>query len=301
MHSIVRIFLDKWKNDVVLPTKQEVIPTQSAEEQESAIQAEEDALNSRIEVKDDDWTEGGGYTPTLKRTVIIDGIHNVTQVDAPNDKGDYTGSIFEYDGKAFGDLREVVSYIDSSQPATIGERIAEAEAEVNTTPTDGQKKAGNYKKGHVQVGTFDVTIENPKGSKRSGTDADGKKWETTMTHTYGYILGTKGVDGDHIDVYISSDIDGWNGRKVFVVDQYNPDGSFDEHKVMLGFNDKVDAIQAYLSNYEDGWEKGRRLVFSTVSIKDFEKWIESSHRKQKPFNEYKWKRRVSLTPSGTRD
>lgn len=287
MHSIVRIFLDKWKNDVVLPTKQEVIPTQSAEEQESAIQAEEDALNSRIEVKDDDWTEGGGYTPTLKRTVIIDGIHNVTQVDAPNDKGDYTGSIFEYDGKAFGDLREVVSYIDSSQPATIGERIAEAEAEVNTTPTDGQKKAGNYKKGHVQVGTFDVTIENPKGSKRSGTDADGKKWETTMTHTYGYILGTKGVDGDHIDVYISSDIDGWNGRKVFVVDQYNPDGSFDEHKVMLGFNDKVDAIQAYLSNYEDGWEKGRRLVFSTVSIKDFEKWIESSHRKQKPFNEYK--------------
>lgn len=255
--------------------------------EEAEIASEEDALNSRIEVKDDDWTEEGGYTPTLKRTVVIDGIHNVTQVDAPNDKGDYTGSIFEYDGKAFGDLREVISYIDSSRPATIGEQVAEAEAEVNTTPTDGQKKAGNYKKGHVQVGTFDVTIENPKGSKRSGTDPDGKKWETTMTHTYGYILGTKGVDGDHIDVYISSDIDGWNGREVFVVDQYNPDGSFDEHKVMLGFNGKVDAIQAYLSNYEDGWEKGRRLVFSTVSIEDFEKWIESSHRKQKPFKEYK--------------
>lgn len=287
MHSIVRIFLDKWKHDVILPTKQEVITTQSTEEQEAAIQAEEYALNSRIEVKDDDWTEGGGYTPTLKRTVVIDGTHNVTQVDAPNDKGDYTGSIFEYDGKTFGDLREVISYIDSSRPATIGEQVAEAEAEVNTTPTDGQKKAGNYKKGHVQVGTFDVTIENPKGSKRSGTDADGKKWETTMTHTYGYILGTKGVDGDHIDVYTSSEVDYWNGRKVFVVDQYNPDGTFDEHKVMLGFNDKEEAIEAYLSNYEDGWEKGRRLVFSTVSIEDFEKWIESSHRKQKPFKEYK--------------
>ena len=287
MHSIVRIFLDKWKHDVVLPTKQEVITTQSKEEQESAIQAEEYALNSRIEVKDDDWTEGGGYTPTLKRTVVIDGTHNVTQVDAPDAKGDYTGSVFEYDGKTFGDLREVISYIDNSQPATIGEQIAEAEAEVNTDPTDKQKEAGNYRKGHVQVGTFNVTIENPKGSKRSGTDADGNKWETTMTHTYGYIRGTQGVDGDHIDVYISSDIDGWNGRKVFVVDQYNPDGSFDEHKVMLGFNDKVDAIQAYLSNYEDGWEKGRRLVFSTVSIEDFEKWIESSHRKQKPFKEYK--------------
>ncbi|MYM13623.1 hypothetical protein E5330_13375, partial [Muribaculum intestinale] len=257
------------------------------EEQEAAIQAEEYALNSRIEVKDDDWTEGGGYTPTLKRTVVIDGTHNVTQVDAPNDKGDYTGSIFEYDGKTFGDLREVISHIDNSQPATIGKQIAEAEAEVNIAPSDKQKEAGNYKKGHVQVGAFDVTIENPKGSKRSGTDADGKKWETTMTHTYGYIRGTKGVDGDHIDVYVSSDIDGWNGRKVFVVDQYNPDDSFDEHKVMLGFNDKDEAFEAYLSNYEEGWEKGRRLVFSTVSIEDFEKWIESSHRKQKPFKEYK--------------
>lgn len=254
--------------------------------EEAEIASEEDALNSRIEVKDDDWTEEGGYTPTLKRTVVIDGIHNVTQVDAPNDKGDYTGSIFEYDGKAFGDLREVISYIDSSRPATIGEQVAEAEAEVNTTPTDGQKKAGNYKKGHVQVGTFDVTIENPKGSKRSGTDPDGKKWETTMTHTYGYILGTKGVDGDHIDVYISSDIDGWNGRKVFVVDQYNPDGSFDEHKVMLGFNDKDEAFEAYLSNYEAGWENGRRLDVTAVNLDDFEKWIESSKRKTKAFTEY---------------
>lgn len=255
--------------------------------EEAEIASEEDALNSRIEVKDDDWTEGGGYTPTLKRTIVIDGIHNVTQVDAPNDKGDYTGSIFEYEGKTFGDLREVISYIDSSQPATIGERIAEAEAEVNTTPTDGQKKAGNYKKGHVQVGTFDVTIENPKGSKRSGTDADGKKWETTMAHTYGYIRGTQGVDGDHIDVYISSDIDGWNGRKVFVVDQYNPDGSFDEHKVMLGFNDKGEAFEAYLSNYEAGWEKGRRLDVTAANLDDFEKWIESSKRKTKAFADYK--------------
>lgn len=253
---------------------------------ESVTQTKEDNLRSRIEVKDDDWTEGGGYTPTLKRTVVIDGTHNVTQVDAPNEKGDYTGSIFEYDGKTFGDLQEVIDHIDTPQPITTGNRIAEAEAEVNTNPTDGQKKAGNYKKGHVQVGTFDVTIENPKGSKRSGTDADGKKWETTMTHTYGYIRGTKGVDGDHIDVYISSDIDGWNGRKVFVVDQYNPDGSFDEHKVMLGFNDKDEAFEAYLSNYEAGWENGRRLDITAVNLDDFEKWIESSKRKTKAFTEY---------------
>lgn len=165
--------------------------------------------------------------------------------------------------------------------------ISAAEAEVNTAPTPGQKAAGNYKKGHVRVGTFDVTIEQPVGSVRRGTDADGKEWETTMHNTYGYIRGTEGVDGDHIDVFLSDNIDGWNGRRVVVVDQYNPDGTFDEHKVMLGFNDKSDAINAYLANYERGWEKGRRLVFSTATLDDFEKWIESSHRKQKPYHEYK--------------
>ena len=108
-----------------------------------------------------------------------------------------------------------------------------------------------------------------------------------MQNTYGYIRGTEGVDGDHIDVFLSTDIDAWNGRRVVIVDQYNTDGSFDEHKVMLGFNEKADAINAYLANYEKGWEKGRRLVFSTATLEDFEKWIESSHCKQKPYHEYK--------------
>ena len=171
--------------------------------------------------------------------------------------------------------------------SSLNARVKAAEAEVNTAPTPGQKEAGNYKKGHVQIGTFDVTIEQPVGSVRRGTDANGKEWVTTMQNTYGYIRGTEGVDGDHIDVFLSTDIDAWNGRRVVIVDQYNPDGSFDEHKVMLGFNDKSDAVSAYLANYEKGWEKGRRLVFSTAALEDFEKWIESSHRKQKPYHEYK--------------
>lgn len=171
--------------------------------------------------------------------------------------------------------------------SSLNARVKAAEAEVNTAPTPGQKEAGNYKKGHVQIGTFDVTIEQPVGSVRRGIDANGKEWATTMQNTYGYIRGTEGVDGDHIDVFLSTDIDAWNGRRVVIVDQYNPDGSFDEHKVMLGFNDKSDAVSAYLANYEKGWEKGRRLVFSTAALEDFEKWIESSKRKQKPYHEYK--------------
>ena len=171
--------------------------------------------------------------------------------------------------------------------ALLSEQIATASAEVNTEPTEAQKEAGNYKKGHIQVGTFDITIEQPQGSVRRGTDADGKQWESKMNNTYGYIRGAVGVDGDHIDVFLSNDIDGWDGRKVFVVDQYNPDGSFNEHKVMLGFNDQDEAKGNYLANYEQGWENGRRIDVSAVNLEDFEKWIESSKRKTKPFSEYK--------------
>ena len=186
-------------------------------------------------------------------------------------------------------LREVVVALGGveKQAPTIGEQVRAAETEVDTHPTDKQKEAGNYKKGHVQVGTFNVTIENPKGSIRSGIDANGNRWETAMQNTYGYIRGTKGVDGDHIDVFLADDIDGWDGRRVFVIDQYNEDGTFDEHKVMLGFNDEADAQRAYLSNYEAGWADSRKIVCTSVNMEDFEKWIDSSHRKTKPFAEYK--------------
>ena len=175
---------------------------------------------------------------------------------------------------------------DSEGENTLKAKIEAASADVNTEPTEAQKKAGNYKKGHVQVGTFDITIEQPEGSIRRGTDANGKQWESKMHNTYGYFRGTEGVDGDHIDVFLSNDIDGWNGRKVFVVDQYNPDGTFDEHKVMLGFNDMDEAKSDYLANYEKGWENGRRIDVSATNLEDFEKWIDSSHRKTKPFSEY---------------
>ena len=168
----------------------------------------------------------------------------------------------------------------------LSEKIADAEANTDINPTEAQKEAGNYKKGHVRVGTFDISIEQPKGSVRSGVDANGKKWETTMQNTYGYIRGTEGVDGDHIDVFLSDDIDGWNGRKAFVV-EYNEDGSFDEHKVMLGFNEAADAETAYFANYDKDWAKKHKTVVTPVNLEDFEKWIGSSHRKTKAFAEYK--------------
>lgn len=155
------------------------------------------------------------------------------------------------------------------------------EAKVDTNPTEAQKEAGNYRKGHIKVDGMDVTIEQPKGSVRRGKDVDGKEWESKMHNTYGYIRGTESVDGDHIDIFLSDTPETGN---VFVIDQVNKDGSFDEHKVMYGFSDMESAKKAYLSNYEDGWQGLGNIT--EVSKEEFKKWIDSSKRKTKPFAEY---------------
>lgn len=278
----------------------EIEPSLSQEEMLSSDDTDNQLsakIARRIEVQEDDWVESGKYGDTYKQTIIVDGTHKVIKVDAPDTKGNYTGSTYEYDGQTFGDLLDVVNYIDAS--SSLANAVAVAEKETDTTPTEKQKEAGNYKKGHVQVGTFNITIENPKGSVRSGIDTEGNKWETTMQNTYGYIRGTEGVDGDHIDVFLSDDIDGWNGRKVFVVDQYNEDGTFDEHKVMLGFNEADDAEAAYFANYDRNWAKKHKTMLTGVNLEEFEKWIESSHRKTKAFSEYRSVKTIEGQSSGT--
>lgn len=165
---------------------------------------------------------------------------------------------------------------------SVAEQITEQREVVNTEPTEAQKEAGNYRMGHVKIDGMDVTIENPKGSIRRGTDADGKKWESEMHYDYGYIRGTKAVDNDHIDIFLSDNPETGN---VFVVDQVNPKtGEFDESKVMYGFASEQEARDAYLSNYEKGW-KGLGKI-TEVTREEFKKWIESSTRKTKPFSEY---------------
>lgn len=164
-------------------------------------------------------------------------------------------------------------------------RLKSAIEETETNPSDAQKESGNYKKGHIKFGGYDYTIENPKGSTRSGKDANGKEWKVTMHDTYGYIRGKFGKDGDHLDMFINdkADLDNWNGD-VFVVDQVNPDGSFDEHKVMYGYDSMDDAEKAYLANYSDGWQGLGNIT--GASKDEFDKWLDTSNRKLKPFADY---------------
>lgn len=164
-------------------------------------------------------------------------------------------------------------------------RLKSAIGETETNPSDAQKESGNYKKGHIKFGGYNYTIENPKGSTRSGKDADGKEWKVTMHDTYGYIRGKFGKDGDHLDMFINdkADLDNWNGD-VFVVDQVNPDGSFDEHKVMYGYDSMSDAEKAYLANYSKGWQGLGNITGASKA--EFDKWLDTSNRKLKPFADY---------------
>ena len=171
---------------------------------------------------------------------------------------------------------------NESGSGEVREKIAEEGSKVNTNPSDAQKEAGNYRMGHVKIDGMDVTIENPKGSIRKGRDADGKEWQSEMHNDYGYIRGTKAVDNDHIDIFLSDDPEHGN---VYVIDQVDPKtGKFDESKVMYGFSSEQEARDAYLSNYEKGW-KGLGKI-TEVTKEEFKKWIDSSTRKTKPFSEY---------------
>lgn len=155
---------------------------------------------------------------------------------------------------------------DAPQPSEES-TIDVAAAETDTNPTDAQKEAGNYKKGKVRIQGLEIAIENPKGSTRSGTDANGNQWESTMAHHYGDIKGTTAADGDNLDVFIGPDPD---IDQVFVIDQMNADGSFDEHKILLGFRNEKAAREGYLANYEKGWKVG---PITRMSTDEFKAWM----------------------------
>lgn len=233
------------------------------------------------------WTDGTyEIADTKPNNVLVDEDGNLHFIDVLPYDSRKPGKMLEIPAKrnAFvaPDIKKGEDVLDYIHRAAKAKEIHDAERETDTNPTEAQKEAGNYKKGHVKVDGFDITIENPKGSVRSGKDSDGKEWSVTMNNDYGYIRGTEGVDGDHIDVFLSDNPEQGN---VYVIDQVNQKtGEYDESKVMYGFNSLEEAKDAYLANFEEGWKIG---VVSGVSKEEFRKWIESSVRKTKPFSEYK--------------
>jgi hypothetical protein len=145
-------------------------------------------------------------------------------------------------------------------------------------PTEAQKESGNYKKAHVKIHGLDIAIENPRGSLRSGVDANGKKWSVKMPDHYGYFKKTEGKDGDAVDCYVGPAL---NSDNAFIIDQKDAKtGAFDEHKVMLGYASKDAAKDAYERAFSDGKGMDRLGAITTVAVDDLRKWLRDGNTKK---------------------
>ena len=152
---------------------------------------------------------------------------------------------------------------------------------VETEPSEAQIESGNYQKGHTRLHGLDITIENPKGSLRRGTDADGREWSQKLHSDYGYIKGFTGKDGDLVDVFVGEHHD---SEYVYVVNQKKKGGQgFDEHKVVLGTHNEDAAQTEYLSNYEDGWLGGQGGAVDGVAmtVQQFKDWLAAGDTKKR--------------------
>ena len=158
-----------------------------------------------------------------------------------------TGQSVDLDGAADVQMaRQAVTQAQRSQADT----SPNSPANDKTPASEAQIAAGNYSKPSSVVNGITVRYENPKGSTRSGVDSDGVVWSTTMKHDYGHDDRVVGADGDKLDIFVG---DHPASSKIFVIDQQNQDGSFDEHKVILGARSEDEARKTYLANYESGW------------------------------------------------
>jgi hypothetical protein len=137
-------------------------------------------------------------------------------------------------------------------------KVEKAAQETEEPKSAAQAEAGNYPHGKATFEGQKISLETAKGQTRKGIDKKGREWvrEDYPDH-YGYILRTKGADGDHLDVHIGPK--GETG-KIFVMNQLDPKtGMFDEHKVFLGYDDIHDTIGAYAKGFTDPKDAGRRI------------------------------------------
>jgi hypothetical protein len=144
-------------------------------------------------------------------------------------------------------------------------------------PTEAQAIAGNYPLGTVRL--FDlpvIRIENVRGSFRWGTAPDGTEWHTRLAAHYGYFSGTRGADGDAIDVFVGPFPE---SESAWVINQRHVDGQsgFDEHKCMVGFHTKEQARDAYMHSFDRGWTGLASIV--PVSINQLKWWLKFGNHK----------------------
>lgn len=194
-------------------------------------------------------TAAGSATATANPTPTVE----IGMPQVVNNGASPTPNITPAPITAGSDATPAIPPDPSASLDTAANQAATSDRNATPQPTEGQRRAGNFAKGHVRLQGLDISIENPAGSTRAGVDPQGKPWRSAVVGHYGYIRRTEGKDGDQVDVYLGDGAENPD-LPVFVVDQIDPKTRrFDEHKVMLGFPTLDAAIGGYLENYPRSW------------------------------------------------
>lgn len=197
---------------------------------------------------------------------------------------------FMQGGGVEGDGDEVASAAGTrNRPITVTKpsHLRDAEQHIDPTPSDALKEAGTYKKAHVIVQGFDITLETAKGGERSGKGKDGKKWAVTMPCSYGYVKSTRGADGEHFDVFIG---DHPESKRVWVIDQVDAGSkAFDEHKGCLAFLSRAEALGAYERSFSDGKGGDRASRMRELTLQEFRLYLAQGNLKKPIGGTHAWK------------
>jgi hypothetical protein len=253
---------------------EDAVETQSLDEKSAAVDTSEnraEAPTIRSKTTSDKGGARGVDAPTVEREVkLADGTVEKVEVAAGNEVRKIKPS--DVDKQRM--IEELDRLTAKNKARTPEVRMREAAANVDTNPSPAQIEAGNYRKGHVTVNGLDVAIENPRGSIRRGVDVDGRPWEAKVAAHYGYIKGTLGADGDHVDTFIG------NGKRHFVIDQLDHrTGEFDEHKVMMNFHNEMEALRTYRASFSDGRANDRIGNVHELTTSELKEWVHSGATK----------------------
>ena len=265
-------------------------------EAEAYYAAQEEAQNNDFEIYGDQSQEE--YTPVNEELASMEDLDRGDPAeDLPFMLKNQAGDV-DQDGEGTGlyttEQQDITPTEEDIRHET-GVDVAAKEAAHSTEndlpePTDAQKEAGNYKKGHASLHGLNISIENPKGSTRSGTSKQGKEWASEMNSHYGYIKGTIGKDKDHVDVFITDGAE--KADKAFVIDQVDPDTKkFDEHKVVIGAATEQDALAEYNKNYDKGWQGAGAVTEMPMS--EFKTWVMDKSKTKKPAGDLGRKSEIS--------
>lgn len=149
-------------------------------------------------------------------------------------------------------------------------------------PSRAMIEAGNYKKDHLKIQGLDISIETPKGAVRTGKDKGGKEWSVRMPAAYGYFKRSEANDGEHVDCYVGPHS---KSNRVYIIDQHHlHNGTYDEAKVMIGFESRDEAIACYKAGFSDGKGKQRIGKVTRMSMAEFKDWLKNGNTK-KPVKE----------------